>query len=102
MELLKLRDLLKEREITGKEFAEAMGFSTNTASNLINGKSFPAGKDLKAIADFLDVDIKDLFNQTKGTAPLNGFVEYEGEIYRIKEIKDLDLLKEKVEVQNKY
>ena len=86
MDLLRLKELLKERGITGKEFAEAMGVSTNTASNLINGKSFPAGKDLKAIADYLDVDIKDLFYSTKETNRRPIYIEEEGQFKRIGEL----------------
>ncbi len=93
MELLRLKELLKERGITGKEFAEAMGVSTNTASNLINGKSFPAGKDLKAIAIYLDVDIRDLFYSTKDSQGRPLFVEMEGKYIRIGQI-NLDRLDE--------
>lgn len=93
MELLRLRELLKERGITGKEFAENMGFSTNTASNLINGKSFPAGKDLKAIADYLEVDIKELFNSTKEVPTRPIYVEQDGKYIKVGELK-LDRLDE--------
>ena len=65
MNLLRLRSLIKEKNITGKLLAQELGFTQNTVSNLINGKSFPSGKDLKRIADYLEVDIKDLFNTTK-------------------------------------
>ena len=87
MKLLKLGELLKERKITGKQFAEDLGFSQNTASNLINGKSFPSGKDLKAIADYLDVDIRGLFNPTKeiDTEPI--YIEKDGSFLKIGEIK---------------
>lgn len=91
MELLRLRELLKERNITGKEFAEKMGFSTNTASNLITGKSFPSGKDLKAIADYLELDIKELFNSTKEDPTRSIFVEQKGKFIKVGELK-LDLL----------
>lgn len=98
MGLLRLRELFRERGITGIAFANHFGFNKNTATNLINNKSFPSGKDLKAIAEFLDVDIRELFNPTKDAALLNGFVEYAGEIHRIQSEEDLqkllDLIKE--------
>jgi transcriptional regulator with XRE-family HTH domain len=86
MELLRLKELLKERGITGKEFAEAMGVSTNTASNLITGKSFPAGKDLKAIADYLQLDIRELFYPTMGNTGEPLYVERDGKYMRVGEI----------------
>ncbi|SHG34654.1 DNA-binding transcriptional regulator, XRE-family HTH domain [Salegentibacter echinorum] len=93
MNLLRLKELLKERKITGKQFAEDLGFSKNTASNLINGKSFPSGKDLKAIADYLDVDIKELFNSTKEAPERAIYVEMDGKYSKIGELK-LDRLDE--------
>ena len=67
MDLLRLKPLLKERGITGVRFSKDLGFNTNTASNLINNKSFPKGKDLLRISEYLNVDIRDLFNPTKPT-----------------------------------
>ncbi len=87
MELLRLRELLKERGITGKELAAEMSFSTNTASNLITGKSFPSGKDLKAMADFLEVDIREMFNPTKDDSLRPVYIEEDGKYIRIGEIK---------------
>lgn len=65
MELLKLKHILKEKGKTGKELSEAMGVTTNTISNIVSGKTFPSGNLLYEIANYLDVDIKDLFKDTK-------------------------------------
>lgn len=86
MQLLRLKELLSEKGITSKSFAENLGFSQNTASNLVNGKSFPAGKDLIAIAQFFGVEVKELFiSEGKETLkPI--YIEEEGRYIKIGEI----------------
>ena len=65
MNILRLRELLKEKEMTGKELAERVGVSQNTISNIVNGYSFPKPELLLSISEKLDVDLKDLFISTK-------------------------------------
>ena len=63
--ILRLRDLLKQKEITGKSLAEKVGVSDNTISFILTGKTHPRPELLLKIAEALDVDIKDLFISTK-------------------------------------
>ena len=86
MQLLRLKELLSEKKVTSKSFAESLGFSQNTASNLVNGKSFPSGKDLVAIAQFFEVEVKDLFlsESEKILKPI--YIEEDGKYIRIGEI----------------
>jgi len=65
MSILRLKDLLKEKEITGKELADEVGLSVTGMSNIVKGKSLPRQDILLKIATKLDVDIKDLFHSTK-------------------------------------
>lgn len=65
MQLLRLKEILKEKNITGKDLAASLDVSPNTISRIIKGTSFPSGDLLKALADQLDVDIRDLFHSTK-------------------------------------
>jgi len=68
MDLLRIKDLLKEKNITGKDFAEKVGVHPVNFSKIINGNSFPKPDLLKKIAEELDVDIRDLFIPTKEDA----------------------------------
>ena len=95
MKLLRIREILQEKNITGKELAERVEVSPNSISKIITGQKFPRPDLLLKIAEVLEVDIRELFNQTKGAAPLNGFVEYGGEIYKIREPEDLEKLTQK-------
>ena len=65
MELLRLKELLKEKNITGKDLAQSLGVTPNTISRIAQGATFPSGDMLKRIADELDVDIRELFIPTK-------------------------------------
>ena len=48
-----------------KELAEKMDKSTNTISSLCNNKTQPHLKDLRRMAEILDVDIRDLLVPTR-------------------------------------
>ncbi|MEO2070301.1 MAG: helix-turn-helix transcriptional regulator [Zunongwangia sp.] len=61
MEHLRLRELLKEKNMTGKQLAEEVGVSTVSMSNIVSGNSFPRPDVLRKIAKALDVELRDLF-----------------------------------------
>lgn len=65
MNILRLKEALSERGVTGKELALKLGVSQNTISNIVNGYNFPKPALLVEIAKELDIDIKDLFISTK-------------------------------------
>lgn len=67
MELLRLKELLKEKGITSKELAEYVNVTPATISNIIKGKSFPKPELLLDISKALGVDIKELFYSTLKT-----------------------------------
>ncbi|WP_312133707.1 helix-turn-helix transcriptional regulator [Empedobacter sp.] len=66
MKILRLKEVLKEKGLTGKELAEKVNVTEATISNLAKGDSIPRKELLIQIAEVLDVDIKELFNSTKG------------------------------------
>lgn len=64
MQFLRLKELLKEKSISGKELAEKLNVSENTISFIATGKTQPRFELLSQIAEVLNVDIKDMFNST--------------------------------------
>ncbi|WP_430412865.1 helix-turn-helix domain-containing protein [Kordia sp.] len=92
MGILRVKEILKEKGIKGKELAVKVGISETAMSNIVKGQSLPRQEVLLKIADTLNVDIRQLFNTTKGNSLLNGFVEYQNEVYRISTKKDLENL----------
>lgn len=65
MRILRLKEVLKEKEMTGKELAEKVGLSETAMSNIVKGQSLPRQEALLKIAETLDVDIRELFHPTK-------------------------------------
>lgn len=67
MSILRLKELLKEKEMSGKDLAKKVNVSENTISFISTGKTQPRFELLTKIAEVLDVDIRDLFTSTKKT-----------------------------------
>ncbi len=63
--ILRIKDILKEKGMTAKAMAHTLGITENALSMIINGKRQPRFQLLGEIAEYLDVDIKDLFYSTK-------------------------------------
>ena len=86
MELLRLKELLKEKNVAGKDLAESVGVSANTISRIAKGSSFPSGDLLKKIAEELDVDIRELFLSTKEGSREPVYIQREGKFISVGEI----------------
>ena len=65
MGILRLKEILKEKEITGKDLAEKINISVTGMSNSVKGQSLPSEEVLLQIAETLDVDLKELYISTK-------------------------------------
>lgn len=63
--MLRLKEVFKEKGVTGKELAEKLGITENALSLIANGKRQPRFELLKDIARVLNVDIRELFEPTK-------------------------------------
>lgn len=65
MSILRLKEVLKEKGVSGKELAEMVGVSQPAISDISNGKSFPRPDLLLQIGEALDVDVRELFKKTR-------------------------------------
>lgn len=61
----RLKEVLVIKGMSQKELAERMGKNPNTITSICNNKSQPHLKDLKNMAEVLDVDIRELLVSTK-------------------------------------
>ena len=82
---LRIKQICTSKGITIKQLAEKMDLKPESLSRSLSGN--PTLSTLLGIADALNVDISDLFEKQKSIC---GHIEYEGEIYSIKTISDLD------------
>jgi len=61
----RIKEVLVIQGKSQKWLSENIGKNTNTIASICNNKTQPHLKDLKRIAELLDVDIKDLLVSTK-------------------------------------
>ena len=90
---LRIEEILKERGISKTQFADMMGVAKQNVNLLLQTNNT---QKMEKIAEVLGVKFTELFvTDEQPQEELNGFVEYKGEVYRIKTKKDLeDLLKQ--------
>jgi len=61
----RIKVVLAEKEVQQKELAEHLGKSTTAMAAICANRSQPHLKDLKRMAEFLNVDIRELLEGTK-------------------------------------
>ena len=61
----RIKEVLVIQGMSQKALAEQLGKTANTVALICNNKSQPHLKDLKRIAEILDVDIRELLVATK-------------------------------------
>ena len=92
---LRIEEILKERGITKTQFAEMMGVAKQNVNLLLNTNNT---QKMEKIAEVLGVKFTDLFVvDDQPQDELNGFVEYKGEIHRIRTKSDLENLLKYIE-----
>ncbi len=87
---LRVKELLKERGMMMKDFAEQIGISRETLTRALQGN--PQYSTLKTIADGLGLSVRDLFKPREEEQTLQGVVTYKGEVYVISSKTDFDAL----------
>ena len=60
--ILRIDEILKEKNITNREFARLMGKTPQYTNAVIRGRSGVSLRMLSRMAQVLDVKMKDLFN----------------------------------------
>ncbi len=65
MNILRLKEVLREKKMSGKELSEKVEVSQNAISNITQGYSFPKSELLIRIAEVLEVDVRELLISTK-------------------------------------
>ena len=92
---LRIEEILKERGITKTQFADMMGVAKQNVNLLLNTNNT---QKLEKSAEVLGVKFTDLFvADDQPQDELNGFVEYKGEIHRIRTKSDLENLLKYIE-----
>ena len=91
---LRIAELLVEKGISKTKFAEMMGIQKQNVNLLLNTNNI---QKLEQIAEALGVEFSELFvNDKPVEEAVYGFVEYRGEVFRIKSKTDLEELLKKM------
>ena len=89
---LRLKEILAQRGITLKEFAQSSGLSQSNLSNYLNGNISPTLDTLKKIATNLNVDVVELFREKD---EVEIYAKYDGILYPINKSDILDIISKK-------
>ena len=89
---LRLKEILAQRGITLKEFAQSSGISQSNLSNYLNGNISPTLDTLKKIATNLNVDVVELFREMD---EVEIYAKYDGILYPINKSDILDIISKK-------
>jgi len=92
--MIRLKDILKERNLTLSAFAEQVGISQSNLSNYINGNISPTLETLDKIAKALNIRVTELFKENE---ELEFQIKYNGKVYAIGKDNLLEIIKQKEE-----
>ncbi len=89
---LRIEEILRIKGISKTQFADMCGIQKQNVNALLDTSNI---KKLQEIANVLGIKLTDLIeDDTTESSPINGYVEYKGEVHTIKCIDDLfDLVK---------
>ena len=91
---LRVSEILVEKGISKTRFAEMMNIQKQNVNLLLNTNNI---QKLEQIAEVLGVEFSELFvNDKPVEEAVNGYVEYRGEVFRIKSKTDLEELLKKM------
>ena len=88
---LRIEQILQEKRITKSAFANMLGVKKQNVNTILETRNLDK---IQEIADILGVDYLDLITdkEEEQKPNLNGYIEYNGEIYKIANKKDIENL----------
>ena len=89
---LRLKEILAQRGVTLKDFAQTSGISQSNLSNYLNGNISPTLDTLKKIASYLNIDVVELFKEKDN---IELYAKYEGILYPISKEDILSVIEKK-------
>lgn len=66
MSVLRIKELMSQKEISRQSLADKVDVTETTISNICSEKFYPKVELLLKLAEALDVDVRELFVSTKG------------------------------------
>jgi len=85
---LRVKEILKTKQISQKEMADRMGIMPESLSRIIPGN--PSLSTLENMAKALNVNISDLFDNEIDEKRISGYIEIDNVIHKITSKDDFD------------
>ena len=92
---LRINEILKEKDMSMTDLAKKVGINRVNLYTSLNGN--PTYSRLKEVADALGVGIEELFPKENSRVSICGFVEVDGDIYKVASLSQLKELVETIE-----
>ncbi len=89
---LRLKEILAQRGLTLKDFAQTSGISQSNLSNYLNGNISPTLDTLKKMASFLNIDVVELFREQDN---IELYAKHDGILYPISKEDILSVIEKK-------
>lgn len=89
---LRIKEILAQRGITLKDFAQMSGISQSNLSNYLNENISPTLDTLKKIASFLKIDVVELFKEKDD---IELYAKHDGILYPINKNDILEIISKK-------
>lgn len=99
-----ISSLMKDKNISIPSLASICGISHMTIRRILQDDSYnPTSDTIKKIAEALDITVSQLMQEeSSGTKEsVNGFIEYNGEIYKVKSLTALNKLVSRISYETK-
>lgn len=94
---LQIKEICKKRGISLKELADKIGIAPEALTRTVSSTANPTLLTLQKIAEGLNIDVKDLFTESKPSYRIYGHIEVNGELFTIRDLEGLKLLVDKCE-----
>lgn len=91
---LRLKEILAQRGITLKEFAQKSGLSQSNLSNYLNGNISPTLDTLRKMATSLEIDIVELFKEKD---EIELYVKYNGILHPVSKKDIINIIEKRNE-----
>jgi transcriptional regulator with XRE-family HTH domain len=92
--MIRLKNILKERNLTLSAFAEQVGISQSNLSNYVNGNISPTLETLEKIAKSLNISVTELFKEKE---EFEFQIKYNEKVYPIDKENLMEIIKQKEE-----
>lgn len=93
---LRVKEILKEKNIKSKRLAEALNITEVGLSKAINENGNPPLKRLQEIAEFLNVEIWELFTEVRDKSDFIALVKNGQDFYSATTLSELESIVEKI------